>query len=703
MMITNNFKNYDISKEVQYSNEGYFSIFEENKNTPKQILRLIMNVKTGETYILNYERNDEGKINSQNQKVSKRIDLAENFYEELSNTDNTVYKWLLSTLENTINTELQDTERVINSLVVSLKDNIEKGSGELRIDKFREELPHGSNIERFLINLFNKNDEEEYEEIKEEVRNGLDKRINQGYYRKKLSQIIKREYGLQESDLTHEPLLFDKEKNVYTEIEIPELKHLMNNVLETPNLIHDDDINEALGYTDETIPKNYEYIQFKNCLYDITNDKIIKDKSLSVYPYINIDLNLYRGEEFEKHFKDIEQKHYEKIYDELKQSTHKNEKGEVTKKGYQDILTRYHCKWLIDYYLKSSLVDENNIDNLNLNERIQGVLELIGYSLVAGNPKQIIPCFIGASGGGKSLLTKIITAMVEKNKENGKYVSNVGVKDISETKNNCVSLINSIINFSHDATQSTVKDISIWKQIKGNDPIIIDRKYKEPVTLYGKDSPLCFIVANKMVKFRGRDESINSALVLVNFYKTYRSTDEQIEELEDLIINDDDELEYLLCKSIQAYQNMTKNGTFVFKTKQRLEEEMFRSTYPIAYIIKKYLYFDETLDAKAAAIYENYEDEQYSLGDYYNYMTRKELNTLIHTVSKIENLDVGYELGSNEIKPKWLIENVRKAFDLDEEYKTVTKKIDGKPTRVYMGLTYNDKGSELVKKYGLDE
>jgi len=117
--------------------------------------------------------------------------------------------------------------------------------------------------------------------------------------------------------------------------------------------------------------------------------------------------------------------------------------------------------------------------------------EVIGYSLMSGNPFQKAVLLVGSGRNGKSTFLRVIQNMM--GEEN---YSSLTLKTLTEGKFEVASLYGKLANIAGDIYQPHAKDSETIKQVTGGDHITAQRKYGNPFTF----SPWAtlFFSTNKM-------------------------------------------------------------------------------------------------------------------------------------------------------------------------------------------------------------
>lgn len=163
------------------------------------------------------------------------------------------------------------------------------------------------------------------------------------------------------------------------------------------------------------------------------------------------------------------------------------------------------------------------------------------------------------------------------------------------------------------------------------------------------------LVCNNIPKFKeGIEDAFVQRIVLFEFLNQFRGTDKQNPNLENEILEDPEEMEWLIYNGINAYKEMIQgNGDF----KARIDEDEIRKLLgkhinPIPYILNQLVSYskeDTTMEEPIPTV---------------------ELNNLIQYVAKIEGLAITKINDSEQINPHYLASQIRATFELDNKWTT---------------------------------
>ena len=456
-----------------------------------------------------------------------------------------------------------------------------------------------------------------------ELKNLFANRNRESYARKQLGNYLY-ENGVILRKSINQPYKYNGETNGFDSVEIDDIIIWLNNCGDfEPNSISSDDIENALKYIGDRKKPTYNIVKFKNCLYDMENFKIIEETE---EPVLTLTEVLY--------------------------NYNPNAKGEK-----------------IRHFLETSLKQRDDTPD-QLEERIVAFFEFVGYILTSGNRLNCWFIFAGIGGAGKGVATNIITAIFGSNKVGHLQIQELTTENRFATSN----LVNKQINIVTDSPKKPIEETGLLKAITGFDDIPIEFKGKDKSNLPKEEVPQMLTVCNNAPKFAdGFDMQIIQRIIIFEFLNQFRGTENQNKDLLKEILADPQELEYLLFNGIAAYKDMIQNNR---EFKARVSEEktielLGKHTNPIGYLLPKLVNVN---------FYASKDGEEPVIAN--------ELNQLLLYVAKQNGLSItAIDEKRHRIKPKTLLNEIRKCFDFEKEYTTnTTKDADYKTVKYYPNL-----------------
>jgi len=505
----------------------------------------------------------------------------------------------------------------------TIKDYIENLKKEIIKDKKEKEKNYLNtlinNIKNDILIIINK------EKGKNEQGEPLNpKNLNRSDLSEYIAKYLSLKYGLILRSNVNTPHLLNADNNCYELTDHETILKLIANDF-GHNTVSMKEIIKSLDYIDNRIKPSYNIIRFNNMTYDMDTHKTINLNS-PLLPYYDIYFN-YNPEA----------------------------KGE-----------------LIQQFLYSSLNEK----------QVKGLLELIGYLFTVENKENIITCFIGKGGSGKSVLSNILTHLF-------KRVSNLPIHNLN--KDHEISILeNKLLNICNDTDNKEIKDNGTFKQITGGDSLHINPKYRMPYIMPPQEVPYFIIVGNQFPKFKNLEIPIIERLMLIEFKKGFRNTKEQNKNLYDDIISNNDNIEWLIYNSLKAYSNMViNNKEFTLRKTTKENLDLYnKHTDPLKWIVKKLIVFDDDLLITS-------DISEKDLNNYNFYIGVDELKQRILNYANNEGLDITNE--NNNLSTNQLTKAIVRAFNLwnlkdnyNIEYKPIRKRENGNRIYVYPNIRFKE-------------
>jgi len=181
------------------------------------------------------------------------------------------------------------------------------------------------------------------------------------------------------------------------------------------------------------------------------------------------------------------------------------------------------------------------------------VEEILGCALVGDNRHERLILMVGPGGNGKSVLLKLATALV--GVENAAHVP---LQELVDQPFYRAELIGKRLNVYADIEQVSPKQQGILKALVSGDPILADRKYRDPVSF--SNHAVMIFSCNELPDLGGKTYSIQRRLIVIPFRKTF-SGEEADKELIDKLTTPM-EIPGLINLALTGYQRFLKQGDF---------------------------------------------------------------------------------------------------------------------------------------------
>jgi len=230
----------------------------------------------------------------------------------------------------------------------------------------------------------------------------------------------------------------------------------------------------------------------------------------------------------------------------------------------------------------------------------QLVEEILGCVLVGDNRHEKLILMFGPGGNGKSVLLKVATALV--GKENAAHVP---LQELVDQRFYRAELIGKRLNVYADIEQVSPKQQGILKALVSGDPIIVDRKYRDPVSF--SNHAVMVFSCNELPDLGGKTYSIQRRLILIPFRKTF-SGEKADKELTDKLTTPM-EIPGLINRALIGYKRLLKKGDFSVPAESKLLlTDYLEATDAVAMFIKERVHKVEAARVSKADLYGQYVD-----------------------------------------------------------------------------------------------
>ena len=452
-----------------------------------------------------------------------------------------------------------------------------------------------------------------------------------------LGNYLNKECGIILRENTHDLYKLDYSSNGYNSTTVDKIIAELTGIFGDDNLFSTNDVETAVDFISERLTPEYNIVKFSNGLYSMKEHQLITPEN----PVFTLIESPYA---------------YNPDAD---------------------------PEYIVDY-LYSSLEKETPEKT---DEYVKGVLEYVGYLFTSGNGRNILGWITGIGGGGKSTFANIIQAVF------GNKCADLDFADIEKNTHSTSILVGNHLNIVREADNGVVTNNKPYKVLVGDEPIPINPKNQHPYMLPKDEVPKSVMVANNIPPFKNPVLSIIQRFLIIEFNKIFRNTDSDIKDLDDLIINSNADMEWLIYNSLEAYKEMveSKKGFKLKVSDAKTKELMYKHSKPVNYLVNKFiLKHDKNAFDTEVKIYKESANGETTFSK--PYIVTGELNDLIvYYAKKIDGVEIPLSEKTGKVDGRILTKAIRDEFDLHEYYLD-----DGKK---YSSITYRDANDKVIRYY----
>lgn len=469
-----------------------------------------------------------------------------------------------------------------------------------------------------------------------------------------LGNYLNTKYGIILRINSHELYKLDAINKGYNSTSIDEIITLLPEIFGEKNLFKTTDIESAVDHISDRLTPEYNIVKFSNGLYSMKQHQLIEPNK-PVFTLI------------------------ESPYAYNPDAKPKN---------------------IIDY-LESTFKRESKEKTEN---KIKGVLQVIGYLFTSGNIYNTLIFLVGIGGSGKGTLATIIAEIFKGN------TTQLDFSKIEKDSHATSILIGKHLNIVRETRTEIVEDNTTYKILSGNDSIDVNPKNKPPYELPAEEVPKSLMNANNLPNFRNPDVSILQRFVLIEFKNIFRNTSDDVRNLAELITNSSDDMEWLIYNSLQEFKKMVEsNEDFILRLNEKETLKLLhKHSKPLNYLIRKLILKHDAEAYETDIEIMNDNDTVNSNGAtkfVTPYIVADELKELIVYLSEKEGVQIPLDK-TGKVNGKKILNTIRDEFDLfdyhptdsSKKYTTINKRINGKQQRIYPELIKTEEYDILLKE-----
>ena len=183
-------------------------------------------------------------------------------------------------------------------------------------------------------------------------------------------------------------------------------------------------------------------------------------------------------------------------------------------------------------------------------ELVELIWEVIGICIYTGMGFHIGIFFDGSGRNGKGTLIRLIQSLVP-----DQFTSHVELNSINKDKFAKAQLFNKILNVVGDLSPTALNDVSMFKQLTGDDTITADFKYGQSFNF--KNEATMLFATNEMPYVRDTTFGLYERMLIIPFDKVSLSKEQVDKTLEPRMAL---ELEGVLVKAVEGLRRAKSRG-----------------------------------------------------------------------------------------------------------------------------------------------
>ena len=327
----------------------------------------------------------------------------------------------------------------------------------------------------------------------------------------------------------------------------------------------------------------------------------------------------------------------------FKNGVYNIENGEFTDFSPDYIITN-KINWNYNPASKSELA-ENTLKKLSCNdEKIEALLkEVVGYCFYRYNELGKAFILTGDKSNGKSTFLDMISYLL-----GAENISSLDLAELGE-RFKTAELFGKLANIGDDIKGDFIPDLAIFKKLVTGDRVNVERKGLNPFE-FNNYSKMLFS-ANKVPRVKDETGAVLRRLIIVPFHAKFSKDDKDYDPYIKYKLRSSEVMEYLILEGLKGLKNVLDNKGFTISEKVDAElQEFDEMNNPILMYVQDYS--DDIVNNSTNEVYLSYT----------SYCRESGLN------------------------PLGKIQFCRQICTM-LNCKSVVKKIDGKPIRVFVKVT----------------
>lgn len=212
-------------------------------------------------------------------------------------------------------------------------------------------------------------------------------------------------------------------------------------------------------------------------------------------------------------------------------------------------------------------------DDTDKHQKIQSILEMMGYSLMSHARHERFVLLIGPGSNGKSVLLAVLQGLLGPSNIAGVQPSNF------DNRFQRAHLHQKLANIVTELTQGEVIADAALKAITSGEPATVEHKHRDPFVM--QPFATCWFGTNHMPRTRDFSDALFRRAIILQFNRVF-TVDEQDPLLKKKLLS---ELPGILRMALQAYATALVNGFTMPQSSQIAKTEWKLEADPVAQFI----------------------------------------------------------------------------------------------------------------------
>lgn len=246
--------------------------------------------------------------------------------------------------------------------------------------------------------------------------------------------------------------------------------------------------------------------------------------------------------------------------------------------------------------------------------------EIAGYAMSTYNKAKKFFIIQGPRDSGKTTFLNIIMSIITED-----YLSHINLQNLSDRFNKA-ELFGKVANIATELPDRGIEDVGLLKAIVGQDPILAEKKGKDPFTFIN-NAKLIYACNNLPMNYGDKNDSFFNKMIIVRF--TRQLSDDEIDVM--LPEKLENEKEYIFLWAMEGLKRLIENGfrfTETYSSKEAVAQYKIKSNNVLAFV-QDCCEIESDAEVTSTVLYEEYNN--YCRQNNYKTLGRNKFKSEIET------------------------------------------------------------------------